>query len=358
MKIIIKFFTILLTLFLITSAVVVAVVALPVFGNQSLIVRSGSMEPNIPVGAVVVVKPTENDKYNIGDVISFRRDANTVVTHRIVGMENMKRGVSYLTKGDANEEPDEWKVKEQDIIGKSFIILPEVGKFLAFAKSKYGFPLLIIFPATLVIIIETTHMVREIFKQARKKSVVQLESKVPEQMPQSNISPDSYFTKRNFYALKILLPLVAFGFFFHNTLAFFSDTETSPGNLFQAASSFPLTPTPTGEPNIVPPECSGMKFVGEPIFGNKGTANSDLMFAVGNGPIDGNAGNDCIVATEGDDAIKGGSGNDVIIAGGGNDNIDGDSGDDKIFGEDGEDTIDGGTGEDFCDGETLRRCEL
>lgn len=359
---VIKFFTILISLVLIVAAVAVALLAFPIFGNQALIVRSGSMEPNIPVGSIVVTRPADEisgtSLYKEGEVISFKRDANTIVTHRIVGIENTKRGVTYKTKGDANEEPDNWIVKETDVLGKSLLTLPEFGKFLAFAKSKYGFPLLIIFPSALVIIVETVNMIREIFKQNKKRKEALPRNFSESQTSISQISSDSYFTKRNFYSLKILIPIIAFGFFFQSTSAFFSDTETSSGNMFQAASSFVLVPTPTEEPNMAPPECSGMKFSGGPIFGNNGTPNNDLIFALGESVIDGNAGNDCIVATEDNDEIKGGSGNDVIIAGGGDDIIDGDSGNDKIFGGDGEDTLDGGTGKDYCEGESIRRCEL
>jgi len=263
---IIKLFTILISLVLIGVAVFVAILAFPVFGNQALIVRSGSMEPNMPVGSVVVVRPNEDisDKkslYAVGEVISFRRDANTIVTHRVVGVEESARGFVYRTKGDANEEADSWTVKQDDIIGKSYLTLPEFGKFLAFAKSKYGFPLLIIFPAAFVILIEFINIIREIRKTRRKSREEKKPIIRPLRFPDEGyrISSDSFFTKRNFYAMKVLIPFLAFGIFFQNTLAFFSDTETSENNYFQAASSFPspsgsptptITPTPTGTTNL------------------------------------------------------------------------------------------------------------
>jgi len=383
---IIKIFTVLISLVLIATAVAVALLAFPVFGNQALIVRSGSMEPNIPVGSIVVIRPSETNTYQVGEVISFRRDANTIVTHRITGVQNTTRGITYTTKGDANEEADAWTIKHQDVLGKDFIILPEFGKLLAFAKSKYGFPLLIIFPAVFVILVEVINLVREIIKVKKKgKEAGGHKNFSNGEIEKISISPDSYFTKRNFYSLKIILPIISFGFFLQYTSAFFSDTATSPNNLFQAASSFSTnpTPTPTGEPNNIPAECSHINFTGETIFGTElddkinGTPDSELILVFGgNDEIKGGAGNDCIVATggvnmldgdsgndviisgDGDDEIYGGSGNDFIFAGDGNDIINGGSGDDKLFGEDGDDNIDGGTGNDTCEGETLRRCEL
>lgn len=169
--------------------------------------------------------------------------------------------------------------------------------------------------------------------------------------------------------LKVILLIViigvGMGFISYNkTSSYFTAQAISENNTFSTAEEFSIPtptegPTPTGPVFEIPPECSGMTFFGSPINGNTGTANNDLIFAIGGGDIDGNAGNDCIVGTDAVDNIKGGSGNDVIIARGGDDNIDGDSGDDRIYGGEGEDTIDGGTGGlDYCEGENLRRCEL
>ena len=53
------------------AALALIVSALPIPGNyQFLVVRSGSMEPAIKQGAVVVVKPS--NAYQIGDIITFR----------------------------------------------------------------------------------------------------------------------------------------------------------------------------------------------------------------------------------------------------------------------------------------------
>ena len=64
------------------------------------VVLSGSMEPEIPTGSVVVVDGRKKE-WNPGDVITYRR-GNMVVTHRIV--EKSEEG--YCTKGDANAEED------------------------------------------------------------------------------------------------------------------------------------------------------------------------------------------------------------------------------------------------------------
>ncbi|HBK54047.1 MAG TPA: signal peptidase I, partial [Syntrophomonas wolfei] len=71
-------------------------------GYKPFIVLSGSMEPTILTGDIVLTKETGPDAIVEGDIITFRADQNTAVTHRVteVVIENGTR--SFLTKGDAN----------------------------------------------------------------------------------------------------------------------------------------------------------------------------------------------------------------------------------------------------------------
>jgi len=138
---------------------------LPIPGNVEVkIVKSGSMEPAIPTGSIVVVKPVASYRFN--DVITFGPDTKTQVptTHRIIGVHGEGAATTYTTKGDANEEADEEIVQRRDIIGKVVFSLPYAGFVLDFARQPIGFILLIAVPAALVILEEAF----TIFREARK----------------------------------------------------------------------------------------------------------------------------------------------------------------------------------------------
>ncbi|MCJ7560827.1 signal peptidase I, partial [Candidatus Bathyarchaeota archaeon] len=77
-------------------------------------VYTGSMEPAIPVGGIVVIKPVDSETLKTGDIICFQLSEDTSVTHRIV---NITDG-GLVTKGDANDGPDQWTVKKENVIGK------------------------------------------------------------------------------------------------------------------------------------------------------------------------------------------------------------------------------------------------
>ncbi len=74
-------------------------------------IKTGSMEPEFPVGSIVMVDPNARPK--IGDIFAYANHGSTVI-HRIVEIE----GGSYIFQGDANPSPDGAMVEESQLIGK------------------------------------------------------------------------------------------------------------------------------------------------------------------------------------------------------------------------------------------------
>ena len=154
---------------LIGSLLIFSVV--PVEGNfQIKIVLSGSMEPAIKTGSVVVVKPA--DRYEVGDVVTFGRDDrdNVPTTHRIIDMRIVEGETLFVTKGDVNDNRDGREIKEEDIIGKVLFDIPYLGFILDMAKKPLGFAFLIGIPAFVVISDEVVKVYREVKKISKKKS--------------------------------------------------------------------------------------------------------------------------------------------------------------------------------------------
>lgn len=103
-----------------------------VFGFSVLQVQSGSMEPEISVGGVVITHRTDPDELGVNDVISFYSNdtsiSNEVNTHRIIGIIESESGERiFRTKGDANNLADSASVYERDIIGKVVFNIGAVG---------------------------------------------------------------------------------------------------------------------------------------------------------------------------------------------------------------------------------------
>ena len=78
-------------------------------------VLTGSMDPTIPPGSVVVSRPVQPDSVGRGDVVVFLPPppfgtGGTPVVHRIVAVEHKDGDVLLRTKGDANEAEDPWTI--------------------------------------------------------------------------------------------------------------------------------------------------------------------------------------------------------------------------------------------------------
>ncbi len=160
-KIINKLFAVILAF----AALLVVVSLFPVAGNYKImVVQSGSMEPAIKTGSVIIVKPADN--YQTGDVITFAgEDRKKTTTHRIVDTEVVSGKVFYITKGDANNAEDSNRIAQERIIGKVLFSVPYAGYAVAAAKEPLGFALLIIIPAGIIIAEE----MGKIWKELNKK---------------------------------------------------------------------------------------------------------------------------------------------------------------------------------------------
>jgi len=129
---------------------------------------SGSMEPSIPVGGLIIVKPANEYKQN--DVITFSstQKKNDYTTHRINQVRGGGESKSYTTKGDANENPDFENVSEDRIVGKLIYSIPIVGYILWFVKTLPGLIIIILIPA-LIIIYDEVDKIKKEFKQIKDK---------------------------------------------------------------------------------------------------------------------------------------------------------------------------------------------
>lgn len=75
-------------------------------GFRPLVVRSGSMEPTIATGSMVLVQRIAAADINVGDVVAVERPDRTRVTHRVISLEHHGDRADLTLKGDANEDPD------------------------------------------------------------------------------------------------------------------------------------------------------------------------------------------------------------------------------------------------------------
>lgn len=121
-------------------------------------VVTGSMEPEIPVGALLICEQVEMDTVQVRDVICFRAQDSAILgkmmTHRVVDVLNGADGsVMFETRGDANLASDGYLVTQTNFVGKVIwytganSLLSEI---FSFFTNKVGFLACIVFPCLLL----------------------------------------------------------------------------------------------------------------------------------------------------------------------------------------------------------------
>ncbi len=106
-------------------------------GYRMYVVHTGSMQPVMPIGSVVIDKPAAQlNGLKVGDIITFRHsDLSTdVVTHRIAGLA----GGLVQTKGDANTSIDTWNIRPNQVKGVKIAVIPGLGYLLVFLQQPAG----------------------------------------------------------------------------------------------------------------------------------------------------------------------------------------------------------------------------
>lgn len=116
------------------------------FGYGMAVVLSGSMEPELSVDDLIIVKDTGD--YALRDVVVFPSDGSLVV-HRIVDMADGK----VLTQGDANSVPDEW-MDPSRICGEVVGVIPGVGLAVNAIKSPVG---IVVILAAVIFLLELSY---------------------------------------------------------------------------------------------------------------------------------------------------------------------------------------------------------
>jgi signal peptidase len=137
-------------------------------------VVSGSMEPEIPVGALIISQQTEIDEIKVGDIVSFRSMESymqgSVVTHRVVEIHKRDGKLALVTRGDANNSIDSFYVTADNLIGKIIYHTP-TGNFVTslygFLTNKAGFFVVIIVPVILLTALILQDNMRKIRKEIK-----------------------------------------------------------------------------------------------------------------------------------------------------------------------------------------------
>jgi len=184
--------------FLVLIAFIVVLSSFNIPGNIKMYtVQSGSMEPTIHTGSIVVIKPMT--EYLLKDIITVVDPENSkmTITHRIAGTDNINGMIFFTTKGDANNAPDNEKRLQSSVLGKEILSIPLLGYIVGFEKTMPGLVILIIIPATIIIYSEMISIKNEAKRllEERKKKKLTTAEKIEVEIGEEEIKVGKWYRK-------------------------------------------------------------------------------------------------------------------------------------------------------------------
>lgn len=123
-------------------------------GYCPLIVLTGSMEPEISSGDLIICKQVEGSEVHIGDIIAFFDPDSTgtaVLTHRVTQITEQDGTLVFITKGDANNSEDKTPVPADRLVGGYQLKITGAGNVAMFMQTTAGLVVCVIVPLVLLI---------------------------------------------------------------------------------------------------------------------------------------------------------------------------------------------------------------
>lgn len=120
-----------------------------IFRYQNFVISSGSMEPTIKYGDIVIAKDVNIEDLKVGDVITFYVDFNLdgkdeIVTHYLASINTDENGQYFFrTHRENTSSFDSWILEEEDIIGVQVGHVKNLGRYILYLQSKVGFTILL-----------------------------------------------------------------------------------------------------------------------------------------------------------------------------------------------------------------------
>jgi len=139
-----------------------------------LVVVSGSMVPTLERGDLIVVRGVDPGEIAVGTIIVFHspRDYETLIVHRVYGLEQKGDQIYFRTKGDYNPRPDDWTIAADYVVGVFIARIPYVGVVVMRLREPFGMSVIVILILVLVI-----YMFIEARGKQRKEKSAELQEK-------------------------------------------------------------------------------------------------------------------------------------------------------------------------------------
>lgn len=158
-------------------------------GHSMFRVVTGSMEPTIHVGALLICDDTKIEDIKVNDIVCFQSNMSvikgSVVTHRVVDIKEKDGVLKLVTRGDANPVADALYVTSSNLIGRVTWYSGQgniIAKVISFMSGQIGFLACIVIPVLLFGSLTLHHSMTSIQKELAYLRQLELENERKKQL--------------------------------------------------------------------------------------------------------------------------------------------------------------------------------
>lgn len=151
-----------------------------IFGYSFAVVVSNSMYPEIKIGDLIIVKSCEIEQMAVGQNAVFIGDVGNLhdqcIVHRVEEINPITDsagnlcGVSLVTKGIANDLPDENQVYASNFIGREIFHSSALGSIFSFLKKPLNWLYILVILIAMAVIIGQIKRIVKIRRQQKTEN--------------------------------------------------------------------------------------------------------------------------------------------------------------------------------------------
>lgn len=207
-------------------------------GWTPTIVMSGSMEPNIMVGDILVAQNLTSDEKQtiaVGHVLLAKDPSKPekLVTHRVI---NVLKGEGFITKGDANAKADPTLIPIENVQGLERLRIPLLGLPVQALRAGDAFPLISFILVTVIAqLVMLGHKKKHLTPEKETEPKAKTLNSKSRSSTRKRRKLARFLTLSTIYSLVLTISIVT-----ASSAANFSGVMANNANQFSAASKFNL----------------------------------------------------------------------------------------------------------------------
>jgi signal peptidase I len=135
-------------------------------GYQVYVIKSDYLSPEVASGSLAIGRKADLGQINEGDIITYRSadDSAAIAAGRVAGIKR-ENGLRVIDVSGADASGERQSVEPEAVIGRLICAVPYIGYLIDYAQTREGLILLIFVPGILIIVFQTSKIIKYFYRR-------------------------------------------------------------------------------------------------------------------------------------------------------------------------------------------------